>query len=111
MIRVKITALETKVSPADAAKPWKRLGIQTDKTGDKWLGCFLNQYNEKSVAKLAVGQTLDIITETSPDGKYTNFKLTTRTDYMDERLKVVEEKLGITKEQPIDDINPDDIPF
>lgn len=111
--RVKITELKEFTSKPDAPKAWRKLGIKTDKHGDKWLGAFINQYSEKGLAKLAAGQTLDLVITTSDDGKYLNFSIPTRTDKLEARMTVVEQKLGITDEQvpSSDDINPDDIPF
>lgn len=111
MQRVKLTEVKVFESKPDAPKPWKKLGIKTDKHGDKWLGAFINQYNEKALAKLAVGQTVDVIV--TQNGDFLNFSLPTRTDRLEARVAVIEQKLGIGGEQvsaPAD-INPDDIPF
>lgn len=119
MIRVTITRAETKNSAADAPNPWKKLGIQTNLHGDKWLGCFYPgaKFPNKTLAAaldaIKQGDTLDIIVTPSPDGKFLNFKLPAKTDLLESRLAVVEKKLGITGEQesPKDELNPDDIPF
>lgn len=119
MQRVTITRTEIKTSAPDAQKPWKKLGIQTNVHGDKWLGSFYpgekfpNKTLTAALDAIKPGDTLDIVVTTSDDGKYLNFKIPTKIDLIDARLSVVEKKLGITGEQeaPADDINPDDIPF
>lgn len=118
MERVTITRAEIKEGQGVKGS-WKKLGIQTTTHGEKWLGTFYPgaQYPNKNLTAaldaIKPGSVLDIVVETSPDGKFLNFKLPSRTDLIDERLTVVEKKVGITGEtEPThDDINPDDTPF
>lgn len=102
-------------------KPYVKIGIRTDKHGETWLGCFLNQFNTDKLTKLKEGDVVTILTEKS--GDFTNFKLPGKTDLLEARVEVLETQikqlLGPTAntspsaapEYTEADINPDDIPF
>lgn len=115
MQRVTITQIEFKniQGKQDPSKTYKKVGIQTREHGPKWLGAFSNKYNEKALNDLKVGSTLDIIVETSPDGKYLNFRIPSEVDLLKVRVSALEAHAGIgqSQETPADDISPDDIPF
>lgn len=110
MERVTITKIDRR-EITTVKGPAQKVGIQTDKHGDKWLGSFVTKWNEKKLGALAEGQTLDIVVETSPDGKYLNFSFPGKHEFLEARVAVIEAKLGITSVTDIDDVNPDDIPF
>lgn len=113
--RVTITRVEVKHSPADAQKPWKKLGIQTQQHGDKWLGAFFNKYNEKALEALKDGVSVDILVEASPDGKYLNFRIPSQLDRLEARVSVLERSVngstGTDMQESHEEVNTDDIPF
>lgn len=111
MQQVTITAVSVK-DGGTPEKPWKKVGIKTSEHGDKWLGAFVSKYNEKELLSLKEGDVVSIIVETSPDGKYLNFKFPRDIDMVKARLDVIEKKLGIsTNGESVEDISPDDITF
>lgn len=117
----KVTITQASVKDGQGDKgPWKKLGIQTNVHGDKWLSCFYpgtkypNPQMDTALNAIKVGSTIDIVVETTPDGKYLNFKLPSRTDILEADVAAIKEKIGMTtptQTLPSDDINPDDIPF
>lgn len=111
MERVTITRTDIKTGTTQQGKPWKKIGIQTKQHGDQWLGAFFSKYNEKELESLKEGVTVDIVVV--PDGKYLNFRLPSQVDKLEVRVAALEKKSGIQPDAgvPVDDINPDDIPF
>lgn len=78
----------------DPSKTYKKVGIQTQERGDAWLSCFVDKFNEKQLQRLAVGQNLYLSVE--ENGAFLNFKVPNQTDFLKERVALVESKLGMT---------------
>lgn len=114
MIRATITRISFK-DITTVKGPATKVGIQTSVHGDKWLGAFMNQYNEKALRELKEGDTVDLIVEQSADGKFLNFKLPSHTQLLEARVKRIEDHLfgkNVPSVAPaIDDIDTGDIPF
>lgn len=113
MQKVTITQVSLHTSKPEAPKPWKKVGIKTSIHGDKWLGCFINQFNEKSLTALKAGDVVTIEVTPSEDGKFLNFKLATRMDRIEADVKRLLKHCGLddSQESPSEDIDPDNIPF
>lgn len=93
-------------------KPFKRVGIQTDKHGDQWLlNIAYNDYDPK--LKLQEGQQTEI--EVEQNGDFTNFKIPTRLDLLERRVEALEKPKENTADtvntDGFDDIPTEEIPF
>lgn len=103
-------------------KPFWRVGIQTEQTGDVWHSTIC--YDPKdSAMNLEQGQEVELVLE--KNGDFNNFKMPSKLQLLEKRVEVLEGLAGIKKEsagenrndfsssfdKPEEDINPDDIPF
>lgn len=78
----------------DPTKTYKKVGIQTQERGEAWLSCFVDKFNEKALQRLAVGQNLYLSVE--ENGNFLNFKVPNQTDFLKERVALIEAKMGMT---------------
>ena len=95
---------------------WK-VAIQTDKTGQDWYSCLAFRSDSREY-NLNEGQETDIVLEDT--GQYKNFKIPTRFDLLEMRVKNLEEMLLTSSGDKVpdfseigqkNDVAPDDIPF
>lgn len=96
-------------------KNYKKIAIKCNEYEQKWLSSFVSSdFDPRNAWK--TGQTVKIVIEEK--GEYLNFKLPDQLDYIDERLRAVEEVVFPKQEKKIEDIpiiEPEldlsDIPF
>lgn len=99
-------------------KPYKKVAIQTDIHGQKWLSC-LSYREDDDVRQLVVDQSAEIVVE--QNGEYLNFKLPSRLDLLEAALGDVQKRVSklegtdvpdIQLDEHLDDpIKPEDLPF
>lgn len=70
-------------------QPKKKIGIQTDVHGDKWLGAF-ESFGTK---KIEQGWTGDIVAYQS--GDFWNFRVAGATDYLRRDVDMIKKHLGL----------------
>jgi hypothetical protein len=111
-----------------AGKKYWKVAIQTDKYPNVWMSCLA--FDESSPElKLQEGEERTLVIE--DDGKYKNFKLPSKTDVLESRIKKLEVDVkaiiaklnsnGVTsigtkvpdfsEVDEAEEVNPDDIPF
>jgi hypothetical protein len=73
-------------------KPYKKVAIQTNIHGEKWLSCLSFRDNDP-VRDLVSGQSANIVVE--EDGKYLNFSLPSRLDLLEARVEELEKQIGL----------------
>jgi hypothetical protein len=100
MQKVKLTRVFTTDTKKDTGekfrdkngKPFWRVGIQTDKTGDDWYSTIT--YDAKSrEMQLSEGQEVELVFEEKNGFK--NFKLPSKLDLLEIRVTELEKKLGM----------------
>ncbi len=100
-------------------KPYSKVGIQTDKTGDEWYSTLSFKADDKE-ALLKAGDEKIFVFETN-EGGYKNFRLASKLDLLEarvEKLEYLAKNAGKTSAgTPVPfsdgapDISADDIPF
>lgn len=98
-------------------KPFQKIAIQTDKHAGYLSHLIFNQ--DDPTLQFAIGQEVEIIAW--QEGDYKNFKIPTKLDRLEIRIKVLEDLLNTgkgpqnkTSEAPIlseDNIKVEDLPF
>jgi hypothetical protein len=108
-------------------KPYWKVGIKTDKTGEDWYSCLCFATDDAEY-KLEEGKETPLVLE---KGQYNNFRIPTKFDLMDARVTRVEQwirkeeankTVGLTSvgtkvpdfnevNNKVEDINPNDIPW
>ena len=71
-------------------KPQKRIGIQTESGGDKWLSDFISNPNDERLG-WQIGEEHKVIIEQK--GDFWNFKLPEKVDLLEERVEALEKFL------------------
>lgn len=115
--KVTITETSLKDGKSAANKEWTKLGIRTKEYGDKWLSCFLTDFNKERLLKIQKDDVMELVVE--PSGEYLNFKIPGQYDRLDARVTALEtiinklpHNVGVAVvDTSMEDINPDDIPF
>lgn len=72
--------------------PKQKVGIKTNMHGDQWLSAFDDRGFIAQKAK--EGWSGPIIVD--QNGNFLNFRFPTKTDYLEERISRLEEKLGVS---------------
>lgn len=103
MEKVRITRVSVKDTDKDGNKlkdkrgyPYLRVGIQTDRYGEKWLSTFAKNADSPE-AKLTAGDEVNISVEQK--GEFLNFRLPTKTDLLEERVYALEHKVEVLSRQ------------
>ena len=81
-------------------KPFYRVGIQTDKTGDDWYSTIAYDSNSPEM-QLEEGQEVDIVFEEK--NGYKNFKLPSKLDTLEKRVEKLERLVGGDNQEYSDD--------
>lgn len=81
---VTIVAVSRKEVETKFGKKWK-VGVRTDKHGDKWLSCFENEFNKKILDTFQNG--LSITLKVTENGEWLNFSVANRTDLLEEEVE------------------------
>lgn len=98
-------------------KPFWKVGILTEATGDKWYSCLAFREDDQVMKMIEGGGYTILIWE---DNGFANFKIPSKTDLLEDRVAALEKavftKVGqgpvaTTVDYPEEDINPEDIPF
>jgi len=95
----------TKFKTREGKSFWK-ISIKTDKFGDEWFSTLAFNQDDR-VMGLKQGDEVNIIIE-ERDG-FKNFKLPTKLDILEQRVKVLEDKVLVDKPQI--NISDDELPF
>lgn len=72
-----------------------KVGIKTEQYGDKWLSCFMNKGNERSLGQLKEGAVVELMVEQK--GDYMNFRPVSELDKVILRVEKLEDLAGIGK--------------
>lgn len=72
-------------------KPYWKVGIKTDKTGEDWYSCLCFATDDAEY-KLAEGTETPLVLE---KGQYNNFRIPTKFDLMDARVTAVEQAVKL----------------
>lgn len=107
-------------------KPFWRVGIKTDKTGDDWYSALAYSPSDREM-QLEEGQEVELLLEEK--NGYKNFRLPSKVDLLEKRVEALEKSVGINnngtdqgegQEVSLDDFpddesgdenNDEDIPF
>ena len=71
-------------------KPQKRIGVQTESGGDKWLSDFISNPNDPRLS-WQIGDEQKVIIEQK--GDFWNFKLPDKSDLLEEEMEIVKKRL------------------
>lgn len=90
-------------------KPYKKISIKTAEYPDKWLSGFYSD----DMRDWSEGDTKDVIVE--QNGDFLNFKLPTKTDGLEERVRILEGQIKVLQafikgQDEASQMPPEDVP-